>query len=517
MHKVRQLAKGSASALSMMLLGRSTAFVLQVMLSRYLGASAYGIMVLVTSVARLGQQFTVLGINQGVVRFGAGYAAAQDAIAMRALIRKSAWLVGLLSAAGGTLLWLMRERLVKMLGGDPRLDDLMGVAVLILVMLSVLSWISGLLQSQQQPGRAVLVREAIPSLARIVVIGVIMLVGGGLAGIMWGFAVGTAVALLVGLVYVVRFTAILRAWSGSPGGVAHKVLAPEVRELLRVSLPMFLSGFSYAAILYLDRFMIAHYLEDPVQVGVYHAAATIAIQMNVVLAACISMFAPMITGAHQKGDKEQLVILFRSVTWWAFLLSVPLLVVVAMNAEFLMSLFGPDFPAGAQLLVILAAAQAYNIFTGPVGIMLQMTGRQKVDLYINLALVVANVALNIVLIPSLGVDGAALATFISVVAVHSVRLIIVKRAFGVHPFSRRLVVLGLTTTAVLGVAYSLAGELPLIVSLLWTTGILLVLGLFLYVRGLDDVDHDLVRRAADRLFQQRSAAKSGRRSEGGCQ
>lgn len=506
---VRQLAKGSALAFSMMLLGRSSAFILQIMLSRYLGASSYGVMILLTSFARIGQRLMLLGVNQGIVRFGAIYASTQDAKAFRTLIKKSSWLLINLSVVIGMLFWINRKSLFNMLGGDPRLSELLGIAILIMVMLSILSWISGLLQSQKNPGRAVFVREVTPSITRIVVIGAIMLTGGELFAMMWGFASGTAVAMAVGLYYLSGLLKSLNVWEVNLRGAVKTSLPPTISKLLRVSMPMFLSGFSYVVILYFDRFMIAYYLEDTAQVGVYHAAATIAIQMNIVLASCIAMFAPMITEAYQKEDMELFSSLFRSVSRWAFLLSFPLLVIVSINAEFLMSLFGSEFTNGAQLLVILAAAQAYNIFTGPVGIVLQMTGRQKVDLYINLVLVAVNVTLNIMLIPRFGVSGAAFATLISVVLVHSFRLYMVKRALGIQPFDRRLVILGVITAFVLGFAFTRVGELSMIVALLYTLGILLALFFYLYLWGLDEVDRNLVRRATDRLLCKQVTATSG--------
>lgn len=497
--EVRQLAKGSASALGFMLLGRGAALVLQVMLSRYLGVSAYGVVVLLTSMARLGQQVVGLGIGQGIVRFGACYAAANDGRAMRAVVRKSALLVIISSAICGTVLWLVRDRVVVLLGGDPRLNSLIGIALLVLVMLSILSLAGGVIRSQRRAGQSSLVREVITPVARIIIIGAIMLAGGQLGGVMWGIAAGTAVAVLAGVFYVYRIMADTRDWVAFPQD-SDDQLKPRVSSLLRVSLPMFLSGFSYAVILYIDRFMIGFYLNDPTHVGVYHAAATIAMQMNVGFMACNIMFAPMIAMAYRKGDMQEFGILFQRIPWWAFLFSAPLLLAGAFNAKVLMSLFGSDFIAGTSVLIILLAAQAYNVFTGPAGVVLQMTGRQNLDMYINLALVVVNIVLNMVLIPKHGVTGAAMATMISVIAVHTSRLILVMKLFDQHPFSKRLALLGLVTMVGLLVGYWFAIEWSTFTGLAITLCSLLILALWLWLWGVDAVDRDIVGRAIRKVL-----------------
>ncbi len=138
-----------------------------------------------------------------------------------------------------------------------------------------------------------------------------------------------------------------------------------------------------------------------------------------------------------------------------------------------------------------------------------MTGRQKIDLYINLGLVVPKITLNIMLIPRCGLGGAAIATLVSSVGVHSVRLMVVKRVLGVHPFDGRLIMLGVVTAAVLVFAYLWAGVLAPGMAILYPLGMLLVLGLFLLRLGLDELDRDLIRRGTSRLLHRQAAKGAG--------
>jgi O-antigen/teichoic acid export membrane protein len=64
-------------------------------------------------------------------------------------------------------------------------------------------------------------------------------------------------------------------------------------------------------------------------------------------------------------------------------------------------------------LIILCVGQLFNAFSGPVGIILQMTGNQKIYQNILFVAAVINITLNISLIKDYGINGVAFATAIS--------------------------------------------------------------------------------------------------------
>ncbi|OEU69195.1 MAG: hypothetical protein BA863_00145 [Desulfovibrio sp. S3730MH75] len=75
-----------------------------------------------------------------------------------------------------------------------------------------------------------------------------------------------------------------------------------------------------------------------------------------------------------------------------------------------MAIFGKQFAAGGLVLSILAVGQFVNVITGSVGFVLMMCGYERL-LRNNIALCAfINLALNYLLIPSLGAIGAAIAT-----------------------------------------------------------------------------------------------------------
>ena len=66
--------------------------------------------------------------------------------------------------------------------------------------------------------------------------------------------------------------------------------------------------------------------------------------------------------------------------------------------------------------------------------MLNMSGRPGLSLFDNVLVLVANVALNIWLIPQYGIEGSAVAWAISLALVNVLRVVQVKKVLGMFPF-----------------------------------------------------------------------------------
>jgi O-antigen/teichoic acid export membrane protein len=122
-------------------------------------------------------------------------------------------------------------------------------------------------------------------------------------------------------------------------------------------------------------------------------------------------------------------------TWWLVAASWPAYLTLATFAPLVLRAFGADFTSGQNALVILSLAMMVNLGTGNVQVVLLMGGRSAWQLFnVGVALVL-NVGLNLVLIPRLGIAGAALAWAVSIVfdnlaTIVEVRLLLGIRSFG---------------------------------------------------------------------------------------
>ena len=77
-----------------------------------------------------------------------------------------------------------------------------------------------------------------------------------------------------------------------------------------------------------------------------------------------------------------------------------------------MGLFGEEFKTGTLALMFLTTGQFVNAASGSVALILGMTGKEKFASYVILIATIINFMLNFVLIPKLGINGAAVASMV---------------------------------------------------------------------------------------------------------
>jgi O-antigen/teichoic acid export membrane protein len=131
----------------------------------------------------------------------------------------------------------------------------------------------------------------------------------------------------------------------------------------------------------------------------------------------------------------------------------PALVLLAVSAETVLRIFHQPPSQARVAMLVLASAFLVDAFSGPVGHVLTMSGRSWLNWANNAVSLVCNVVLNLLLIPHLGLLGAAISWAVVIAGVNVVRILQVRRVFGVTPFSRSLAkpAVALGASAIVGI------------------------------------------------------------------
>jgi O-antigen/teichoic acid export membrane protein len=120
---------------------------------------------------------------------------------------------------------------------------------------------------------------------------------------------------------------------------------------------------------------------------------------------------------------------------------VPIFIIIIFFPGFLLGLFGEEFMQATRLLRILSFGQVVFALSGPVMYILTMTKHEKTAVYIMLVTAGINLVGNAVLIPLIGLKGAALATASTTVLWNIIAVLSVFRYLGVvsMPFIHRFI------------------------------------------------------------------------------
>ena len=112
----------------------------------------------------------------------------------------------------------------------------------------------------------------------------------------------------------------------------------------------------------------------------------------------------------------------------------PIIIIIFVFPEFILSFFGKDFLIAKSALLILAFSQGINAMSGSVGIILNMTGKEKVFRNILSIALVINISLNLILIPIYKIEGAAIASASSLIFWNLYSVWYVYKKYGILTF-----------------------------------------------------------------------------------
>ncbi len=197
-------------------------------------------------------------------------------------------------------------------------------------------------------------------------------------------------------------------------------------KILAYSYPMFLTSSMMFLMGHVDSFMISYYL-DVYQVGLYNACINLSFAITFMLASVNGFIAPKISQAYSRGDNKKVKELYVNSIKLIFISTTPVFILLYIFPEFFLGLFGNEFLIATSTLMIVNTAFLINVLSGSVGYLLNMTDNQHIFMRILSIGLLLNIVLNIFLIPMYGINGAAIATLISMGFWNIVSLIVLKR------------------------------------------------------------------------------------------
>ncbi len=189
--------------------------------------------------------------------------------------------------------------------------------------------------------------------------------------------------------------------------------------------------------------------------GASEAAIYVAVTRLVKLASLVNTafadtIAPHVGEAIGEQDTARAAELYRTSTWWLILLLGPIYLATALHADTFSRVFGNEYTAAATALVILSLGKFAGTIVGSVESVLIVSGNTAVNLGNHLTSLVVNVGLNLLLVPRIGLNGAAIAWVASILLTNYGPYFQLRARTGLSPFSA-------TTFAVIaGVAAAMA-------------------------------------------------------------
>ncbi|MFI8377809.1 polysaccharide biosynthesis C-terminal domain-containing protein [Leeuwenhoekiella sp. NPDC079379] len=185
------------------------------------------------------------------------------------------------------------------------------------------------------------------------------------------------------------------------------------KTIFKSTMPIAVSSLGFYLLISVDVFFLKIYT-DFETLAYYGTSVKIIFLISTVVSTISSFFAVQIADLYVNDKKELQHILKNGVRIIAGL-SLVLSLVLLCFSELILKVFGTSYTAANESLQILIVGHFLSTLCGITAVYLNMTKKQVTLQYILIATVFVNVFLNYVLVPTMGMNGAAIASALSVV------------------------------------------------------------------------------------------------------
>lgn len=427
-HGMKFLIKKSGYALFFRIGSFGAAYLFTLVVARHLGPAAWGSFTLAFTVVQVLAIFSIWGLDNLIVRT-LSRIDKHDKASLSSAYFHSLSVVLLFSIVLSITLFFTREIIAEKIFGKPFLSEHLKTASLLLTPWSLIMFHSSCFRGMKNMTGFTVFRMAVYVIAALLMFLFIKRQTDIFP--VAAFAISSAVVMVLAIFSWILFSGIRLKNLSKPSGI---------KSLLLTSTPMLITGSVFFILGWADNIFLGIFKTE-YEVGIYDTAFKIAAAPAMVLVAINAIQAPVFSNLFHQGEMNKLRTSVQKGSRLLFYTSVPVCLVIWLFPEFLLGIFGEQFKTGSIALIILAGGNLVNSLTGSVGVLLQMTGKQKEYNYIVLSAAGLNIALNVILIPLYGINGAAIASASSKILQNCVAAWYVHKVYNFatvyNPFSKR--------------------------------------------------------------------------------
>jgi O-antigen/teichoic acid export membrane protein len=397
-----QLASGASGSFSLKMTHTGLAFLTSMLLARILGAEGYGVYAYAISWVALLLIPGTMGLPLLLTREIARSRAGKEWRAFRGILRwadRVAVVASVsLAAVGGVMTWLARDKV------DSQIATALFLAMALLPLLVFLRVREGTLRGIGRVVESQIPQMLVLPLLFLAFIGGAHLLPFAITGYIGvGIRVAATIGALLTAVYLTRLRLPTEVSTAGPDFHSRKWL-PSAVTLLWGTVAV-TSNYEISVV------MVGS-LTGAAPAGMFSVATRGAMVVTFVAMAVSAPLGPIVARLHSEGQWRDLQRVVMRSARVVLAGSVPFALGLILFGHWFLFLFGDEFTAATTALGILCLGQLGSAALGPAGTLLTMTGHER---YAAIGVGVAAIitaSLNLLLLPSLGIEGAAIATVV---------------------------------------------------------------------------------------------------------
>lgn len=438
----------------MLLLGRvismAVNFAVHVLIVRHLSRADYGSFAYALSIVTFMATVVTFGLDRAVTRFIAIYDERGEPGKVLGTLIMVVGTVAVFGAIATVLVVAGRDAIATAL-----LDDREAGVVLVLLIglapIQALDTIAiGMFAVLERPGAIFWRKYALAPVLRLTTVGALILFDAGTRFLAVGYVLTGATGVLI-------YSGLLISLLRRRGFLTRETFAQldvPVREVLSFTVPLLTIDLVYAVMNTSDVIMLG-WFRDAHEIAGLRTVQKVAKLSQFAMGSFGVMFMPLVSRLFARNDEEGMGSLYRQTAMWMTVVSFPTFIAsFALARPLTVALFGAEYADAAPLLALLAVGYYVQVAMGMNHLTLRAVGAVRSLVVLNVGSAVANIILNLALIPTFGALGAAIATMSARVFFNLLMQLGLRRATGIHLLERATVRVYLVAAAAAAAVYA---------------------------------------------------------------
>ncbi len=410
MHKI---LKGSFIILIGTIFFRVGGYIFMVLMLSLLDINAYGMLNTVMSFQWILILIAVAGLPPAIAKYVSEYLAKDDLFMVKQVIFTSLKIMLIMSFIFVTVFYLCAQPIADYLNGGPQLVVLLKAVSFIAPFSVILGLFRGVFQGYQEM-TDIMITRAVEQIFMISLAVLFILAGfyvlGAVIGSVIGFAIAAASAVII---FKMKFWKDLKDVKKPENPVNEYKLT---KTLLLFSTPIIITGLAELTLFQTVNFIVPPILGFSL-LGYYNVASPIARLPLVISSSVAVVLLPAASEAFALNGSN-LVKKYVSLAYrYLLMVLLPLCAIVIIFGNPIMHLLFPSKPmaysfAGSSLTILVVGMAFFSVY-GISASVLQGAGKPYPAMFYLVIGTVTNLILTVLLVPLMGLNGAAIATMIA--------------------------------------------------------------------------------------------------------
>lgn len=447
-NSLKRVVKTSSFVFVGIFISKILTYAYKAIIARNFGAEVFGLFSLSLMISGWMLAIASFGLDAGLSRYIPFYRGKQQKEKIKYLFQHITSILIISGIIFGILLFILSETISIRIFNNPQLTSFLRIFSIIIPFSLLSGPLMGALKAYEKIGWHSFIFNIFQNGVKLIVLIFLIVLGINNESVAWSYLLG--VLSMVVLAYIILKKKIKELF----GKVNLKDIEKNdiSKKVWNFSWPLLFYSIIGVMFYWTDTFLLG-YFKSANEVGYYGSAITIVMLLIIAPELLTQLFFPLIIKAYSQKKHVLIKNLSKQISKWIFLVNLPLfLIMFLFPGAFINILFGAAFLKAETALKILAIGFLFSSVTIISTQLMYASGKSKIILMNIIISAVINIILNLILIPipkilfienQSGLEGAAIATTISIILLNILFIIQTKRNFSFIPLKKKMITIAL--------------------------------------------------------------------------